>query len=1420
MAIQFARIEIVSRSSGGNACRKGAYNARTSILDEQNKVIYNFQGKGDNVYHEILLPDGADQKFKDTKTLMNAIEKIEKRKDSQLLKDAVIALPDDKELNLNDRIEITKRIVERSGWVKNGLAVQIDIHKPHDGEKNWHAHLLITTRRFINNGKEFGEKARDLNPEFKNTGSKTFIIPEETLLQHHAKDVINDYFKELGLENRVDEISVIPQEHIGPVRMRSILNEAANRNEERVIANIELLKDGSDVLERVSKCSSVFSKKDLIRVVKCVPNSERANSLVNDAISDERAIPLYHSDGSDTGLFTTTEVRDEEVKLLRLSSYIATQSNLISQPLGGAGQSNISAQQLIESYKEEFAMSQQQAGAFSHLIDNEGGIRVLKGRAGTGKSYVLGKVVSIAKAKGVEVIGLAPTHKAKMELGNVGYDRCDTIKGFLFKLYNDRVDLSKHSLIVVDEAAMVSNADWLELLRIAAAKNCNVILAGDERQLSSIQRGGMFSSFADKFGCFELNDIRRQEVAWSREVARAFSESDVREGINILKSNDRLINNENKTESMERLLLDWGKSQKNIGDKLIIAIKNSDVDILNKGARPLLKGDGTLTGLEYFVGNRGIVGEGIDKTAIGFMKGDRIVFKETDKDIGVNNGDFGELIEVGYKTFAVKLDRGEQIEFNPNEFIGFKHGYASTVFKVQGSSIRDVYVLHDGFSTMKNSYVAMSRHVEDLHLYTNKQATKNEEQLINQLKLDPEHSASINYLTKVELDELQKQNHQDQAEKNQGLLAKLTNKITEFAQRKITTLTDKHMVNRDYYIFEKPSFSNEKVEEILDIMGNNERLYLDTTTYKELKSQEVNGKELNEIEGELGSYRQERMVVGGYNFAEAKSVQTTKERFYRNVEYQRSKSRENKIDYQYQDNRLREIVKHRAEEIGQSFFGEPSKHLSNRSTLRYGDNGKIALRISGEKSGSWYDFSKSKGGDLFDLVQDKQNCDFKGAASYLRDRFGISDTSHLRLVHDSEAKDKYVDYYRQSKQEQATYQNKMKKARDLYEKADLIKDKSVAYRYLSQNRRIDCELSKDIKTTNIFDKELKTELPAIIAFARNTNGEITGGQQIFLDSETNQKANISTPKRSFGKIAGSFVEISNRNLNSNPCEKKITIIAEGLETALSIKQAGIEIDAKILCSLGISNIKNYTPIKGERILIAGDNDGDGASSVDVTNKAKEELENKGAIVAIVTPETIGDFNDILKDQGQQSIKDIIDPAIRRLKNINPIEQQPPIITPIITTIEQQIADIEKQLTGLPILDRFKENIADLTRFASPKDLHEAMNCFSSTEAKGRGGLESFNERSYKICQQIINDKINLDLKALDDRWVSRKPEFKDAKISDFRGNVFEIKNEYLASIGKDTQVTRYIDKTSDLGQEIQYQLNRSIKRELNRGIDI
>ncbi|MFU7500580.1 MAG: toprim domain-containing protein, partial [Candidatus Tisiphia sp.] len=197
--------------------------------------------------------------------------------------------------------------------------------------------------------------------------------------------------------------------------------------------------------------------------------------------------------------------------------------------------------------------------------------------------------------------------------------------------------------------------------------------------------------------------------------------------------------------------------------------------------------------------------------------------------------------------------------------------------------------------------------------------------------------------------------------------------------------------------------------------------------------------------------------------------------------------------------------------------------------------------------------------------------------------------------------------------------------------------------------------SKDIRRTVFYEKSTKQELEVLVAFARDGNGRITGGQQILLDSKTNKKADVEVAKRSFGKIAGSFVNVGsvgNGDINIDihrelKCDsssdvsnrRSITIIAEGLETALSVKQALVhdvahqDKEIKILCALGISNIKNYQPLSGEKIIIAADNDGKEAVTNKTIEVAKNELLSKGAFVEIVSPSIVGDFNDILKDKG-------------------------------------------------------------------------------------------------------------------------------------------------------------------------------------------
>src|ERR1700761_8771286 len=103
MAIAFACARYISRAVGGSATRSAAYNAREAVTDARTGELFYFKHRDAPEHHEVLLPEGADARFADSAALWNAAEAAEKRKDAQVARELVIALPANRELSTDDR---------------------------------------------------------------------------------------------------------------------------------------------------------------------------------------------------------------------------------------------------------------------------------------------------------------------------------------------------------------------------------------------------------------------------------------------------------------------------------------------------------------------------------------------------------------------------------------------------------------------------------------------------------------------------------------------------------------------------------------------------------------------------------------------------------------------------------------------------------------------------------------------------------------------------------------------------------------------------------------------------------------------------------------------------------------------------------------------------------------------------------------------------------------------------------------------------------------------------------------------------------------------------------------------------------------------------------------------------------------------
>lgn len=160
MAIFHLSVKTVSRSTGRSAVAAAAYRAGMELIDQSTGIVHDYTRKRGVLSTDLILPEGAPDY--DRSSLWNAAEVAEKRSNSTVAREFEIALPDG--LTAGKRRELTLAFA-RELVAKHRCAADVAIHAPdtHDGtdDRNYHAHILLTTRRIDANG--FGAKTRELD---------------------------------------------------------------------------------------------------------------------------------------------------------------------------------------------------------------------------------------------------------------------------------------------------------------------------------------------------------------------------------------------------------------------------------------------------------------------------------------------------------------------------------------------------------------------------------------------------------------------------------------------------------------------------------------------------------------------------------------------------------------------------------------------------------------------------------------------------------------------------------------------------------------------------------------------------------------------------------------------------------------------------------------------------------------------------------------------------------------------------------------------------------------------------------------------------------------------------------------------------------------------------------------------------------
>jgi hypothetical protein len=206
MAIYHFSVKTISRKEGRSVVAAAAYRTAEKLKCDYYGKEQDYTKKSGVEFKKIYAPDNTKSELLDRQHLWNEVEKVERRKDALLAREFEIAFPS--ELNANERQkmldELCQSIVKRHGAI-----VDAAIHAPHKNsgsdERNYHAHIMFTTRSVNEHGEFEAKKFRDFS---RDNGTET--------VSHWRKafaDIANSHLKAAGHEIRIDHRSYLEQEN-------------------------------------------------------------------------------------------------------------------------------------------------------------------------------------------------------------------------------------------------------------------------------------------------------------------------------------------------------------------------------------------------------------------------------------------------------------------------------------------------------------------------------------------------------------------------------------------------------------------------------------------------------------------------------------------------------------------------------------------------------------------------------------------------------------------------------------------------------------------------------------------------------------------------------------------------------------------------------------------------------------------------------------------------------------------------------------------------------------------------------------------------------------------------------------------------------------------------------------------------------
>jgi Ti-type conjugative transfer relaxase TraA len=728
MAIYHLHVKVIGRKSGSSAVASAAYRSASRLRDERLERTHDFSAKRGVVHSEIMLPEHAPRVWSDRERLWNDVEAFEARRDAQLAREVEFALP--REMTQAQAIELARDFV-RSEFVDQGMIADLNVHwdRAEDGSPKPHAHVMLTMRTVDETG--FGKKVREWN--------RTELVER---WREGWAELANERLAELDIDARIDHrsleaqgIALEPQSQIGAPASRiesqgieadraELHREIARGNGERILANPAL------ALEAITHQQSTFTRRHMARFAHRHSDGVEQFNAVMGAMREAPDLVELGPDGRGEDRFTTREMIEAEQRLHRAAEMMAERErHEVGDREREAAAARAEARGLV--------LSEEQADALAQITDGRD-LGVVVGYAGTGKSAMLGVAREAWEAAGYEVRGAALSGIAAENLESGSGIGSRTLASLEHAWGQGRDRLGARDVLVIDEAGMVGTRQLERVLSHAAEAGAKVVLVGDPQQLQSIEAGAAFRSIFQRHGGAEIGEVRRQREDWQRDATRDLATGRTGEAICAYERHGMLHEAASRGEARENLIDRWDRDRQASPEKsrIILTHTNDEVRALNEAARGRMRAAGDL-GDEVRVA--------VERGERIFACGDRIMFLQNERGLGVKNGTLGTVLEVSPQSMTVCTDDGRNVSFDLKHYDRIDHGYAATIHRAQGMTVDRTHVLATPGMDAHSSYVALSRHRDRMELHYGRDDFFNRDRLSQRLSRDRAKDMASDY---------------------------------------------------------------------------------------------------------------------------------------------------------------------------------------------------------------------------------------------------------------------------------------------------------------------------------------------------------------------------------------------------------------------------------------------------------------------------------------------------------------------------------------------------------------------------------------------------------------------------------------------------------------------------------------------------